>query len=171
MLVTPPPCSEIRCRRIWLLHLAGLSVAGVKTERRSGGCARGAAAQAHRDGVHVELVATTGAEKGWGGGGDGHRQARRRCGGPRRPLRGPASSFPGGNDARSGAPRPPPRRQPRHPPPRWLRRYGARGNYRARGRRRNCGERGRAGSELWRAWARGIRIARRLGKTSRTTGR
>jgi len=30
---------------------------GVKTERRSGGRARGAAAQAHRDGVHVELVA------------------------------------------------------------------------------------------------------------------
>ena len=57
MLVTPPPCSEIWCRRIWLLHLAGLSVAGVKTERRSGGRARGAAAQAHRDGVHVELVA------------------------------------------------------------------------------------------------------------------
>jgi len=55
--VTPPPSSEIRCRRIWLLHLAGLSVAGVKTERRSGGRARGAAAQAHRDGVHVELVA------------------------------------------------------------------------------------------------------------------
>ena len=35
----------------------------------------------------VDAVATTGAEKGWGGGGDGRRQARRRCGGPRRPLR------------------------------------------------------------------------------------
>ena len=69
-------------------------------------------------------------------------------------MRGPASSFPGGNDARSGALRPPPRRQPRHPPPRWLRRYGARGNYRARGRRRNCGERGRAGSELLVDWGR-----------------
>jgi len=81
--VTPPPSSKIRCRRIWLLHLARLSVAGLKTDPRSGGGrARGSAAQAHRDGVHVELVAgdvhfwkacpidaaaATGAEKGRGG--------------------------------------------------------------------------------------------------------
>ena len=103
----------------------------------------------------VDAVATTGAEKGWGGGGDGRRQARAALWWPAAATaRGPASSFPGGNDARSGAPRPPPRRQPRHPPPRWLRRYGARGNYRARGRRRNCGERGRAGSELLVDWGR-----------------
>ena len=104
MLVTPPPCSEIRCRRIWLLHLAGLSVAGVKTERRSGGRARGAAAQAHRDGVHVKLIAgdvffwktcpidvaaVTSAEKGRGG--EAVEMAvgepARCCGGPRQPPR------------------------------------------------------------------------------------
>ena len=35
----------------------------------------------------VDAVATTGAEKGWGGGGDGRRQACRSCGGLWRPLR------------------------------------------------------------------------------------
>jgi len=94
--VTPPPSSEIRCRRIWL------SVAGVKTERRSGGRARGAAAQAHRDGVHVELVAgmsffrspapsMPSPRPGLRRGGEAAEMAvgkpARRCGGPRRPLR------------------------------------------------------------------------------------
>jgi len=75
---------------------------GVKTERRSGGRARGAAAQAHRDGVHVELVAgmsffrspapsMPSPRPGLRRGGEAAEMAvgkpARRCGGPRRPLR------------------------------------------------------------------------------------